>query len=56
MTGEIEVFKCRLEDVSECVKGLWSGLAKEMFEIEHLTVPSETNSNRWVKYASEKFG
>jgi len=53
MNGEIEICECRVEDVNESVKGLWLGLAREMFEIEHFIVPSEINSDRWVKFMRE---
>jgi len=53
MTSEIEIYECRVEDVDNSVKELWLGLAREMFEIEHFTIPSVANGDRWVKFVRE---
>ena len=53
---EIEIYECRLEDVDNFVrelKKLWLCLAHEMYEIEHFIKPSETNSDRWMKFVQE---
>jgi hypothetical protein len=47
MTSGIEIYECRVEDVNDLVKELWLRLAREMFEIEHFTLPSETNADKW---------
>jgi len=53
MPKEIEISECRTEDVGDPIKELWLGLAHEMFEIEHFTIPSEANANRWVEFVRE---
>jgi len=53
---EIEIYECRLEDVDNFVgelKELWLCLAHEMYEIEHFIKPSETNSDRWIKFVQK---
>ncbi len=46
--GEIEISKSDVEDVDDSVKLLWLGLIREMFEVEHLIIPSEANVDKWV--------
>jgi len=53
MNSKIEIHECRLEDVDESVKELWLGLTREMFEIEHFTVPSLANGDRWLKFVRD---
>mgnify|MGYP001091983412 FL=1 len=53
MSSEIEIYDCRVEDVDDSVKELWLALTREMFEIEHFTLPSEANGERWVKFVRE---
>ena len=35
------------------MRHLWVSLAKEMFEIEPITIPSETNSNKWFDFIKD---
>ena len=53
MAKGIEIYGCEAEDVDDSVKGLWMGLAREMFEIERLIVPSEANGDKWVEFVRE---
>jgi len=53
MANRIEILECDVEDVSDSVKELWLGLAREMFEFEHLTLPSEANADTYVKSVRE---
>ena len=53
MTEEVEICECEVEDVDDSVKELWLGLAREMFEIERLIVPSEANGDKWVEFVRE---
>lgn len=53
MTEGIEIYECEVEDVDDSVKELWLCLAREMFEIERLIVPSEANGDRWVEFVRE---
>jgi len=46
----IEICEYKVEDVDDSVKQLWLGLAHEMFEIEHFTLPSEANADKWIKF------
>jgi len=45
---EIEISESDIEDVDDSVKELWLGLIREMFESEHLIIPSEANADKWV--------
>lgn len=53
MAEGIEIYGCGVEDVNDSVKELWLGLAREMFEIERLIVPSQANGNKWAKFVCE---
>jgi len=53
MAEGIEIYECEVEDVDDSVKELWLGLAREMFEIERLIVPSEANGDKWVELVRE---
>ena len=53
MTEGIKIYECEAEDVDDSIKELWLNLAREMFEIERLTVPSEANANKWVRFIRE---
>jgi len=53
VTDSVEIYECCPEDVDNSLRALWLGLASEMFEIEHYTVPSEANGDRWVKFVRE---
>jgi len=53
MAEEIEIYECDVEDVDDSLKELWLGLAREMFEIERLIVPSEANGDKWVEFVRE---
>lgn len=53
MTSEIDIYECRVKDVDDSLKELWLGLAREMFEIEHFVVPSESNGDKWVNFVRE---
>ena len=53
MAKGIEIYECEVKDVDDSVKELWLGLAREMFEIERLIVPSETNSDKWIAFVRE---
>lgn len=43
MANEIEIGKCRVEDVDETVKESWLSLVVETFELEVFIVPLESN-------------
>lgn len=47
---EIEISQYEVEDVDDSVKELWLSLIREMFEVEHLIVPSEANADKWVYF------
>ena len=53
MAKEIEIYDCEVGDVDDSVKELWLCLAREMFEIERLIVPSQANGDRWVEFVRE---
>jgi ribosomal protein S18 acetylase RimI-like enzyme len=53
MAERIEIYECEVESVDDSVKEMWLGLAREMFEIEHLIVPSEANGDKWVEFLRE---
>jgi len=53
MAEGIEIYECEVEDVDDSVKKLWLGLAREMFEIERLILPSEANGDKWVEFVRE---
>jgi ribosomal protein S18 acetylase RimI-like enzyme len=53
MANEIEVHLCRVEDIDKTLKQLWLALALEMFEVEHYTMPSEANADRWANFVRE---
>jgi ribosomal protein S18 acetylase RimI-like enzyme len=53
MGNKIEIYDCRVEDVDDSVKKLWLALSREMFEVEHFIIPSQTNSDRWSKFVRE---
>jgi len=53
MIDEIKIYECEVENVGDSVKELWVALAHEMFDIEHFTLPSEANGDRWVKFVRE---
>lgn len=53
MVEDTRIVEYKVEDVDESVKQLWIGLAKEMFEIAHSTLPSETNGDTWVRFVRE---
>lgn len=53
MANRIEIHECDVENVGDSVKELWLGLAREMFEFEHLTLPSEANADTYVKSVRE---
>ncbi|MEM2102130.1 MAG: GNAT family N-acetyltransferase [Candidatus Bathyarchaeia archaeon] len=46
----IRIYEYKAEDVDDTVKQLWLSLAREMFEIEHFTLPSEANADKWIKF------
>jgi len=46
----IEICEYKVEDVDNSVRQLWLSLAREMFEIEHFTLPSEENADKWIKF------
>jgi ribosomal protein S18 acetylase RimI-like enzyme len=53
VADEIEIFECGVKDVNNSLKELWLALAREMFEIEHFTLPSEANGERWIQFVRE---
>lgn len=53
MIPDVRISECSAEEADDSVKALWLGLAREMFEIEHFTVPSEINGSVWVKLVRE---
>jgi ribosomal protein S18 acetylase RimI-like enzyme len=51
--NEITICECKVKDLDENVRHLWISLAKEMFEIEPITMPSEANSNKWLDFVKD---
>jgi hypothetical protein len=51
--SKIIVREVGVEDLDSSMKHLWASLAQEMFEIEPLTLPSETNSGKWLDFVKE---
>lgn len=47
---DLEIKEYSSEDIDNSLKKLWIKLAQEMYELEHFTLPSESNASLWVKY------
>lgn len=50
MASKIRICEAGVEDINDSVKELWLQLAREMFKIEGLVLPSEENANRWIGF------
>lgn len=46
----IVIKECTYEDIDDSLKELWINLAQEMYELEHYTLPSESNAILWLEY------
>jgi len=49
----ITICECQVGDLDESLRHLWINLAKEMFEIEPITIPSEANSSKWFDFVKD---
>lgn len=47
---DLEIKEYSSEDIDNSLKKLWIKLAQEMYELEHFTLPSESNANLWLDY------
>jgi hypothetical protein len=52
VSKEIEIRECQVEDVDNAIRELWLGLAREMYEIEHVILPSKDNCVKWINYSA----
>ncbi|MFC1802743.1 GNAT family N-acetyltransferase [Thermoproteota archaeon] len=53
MSEKFIINECCAEDVNCPFRDLWLALADEMYELEHYTLPTESNANSWIKYIRE---
>ncbi|MBS7648340.1 MAG: GNAT family N-acetyltransferase [Candidatus Bathyarchaeia archaeon] len=54
MRDQIRVSECSsVRDLAASLRNLWLRLADEMFKIEGFIIPSESNADRWIRFAEE---
>jgi ribosomal protein S18 acetylase RimI-like enzyme len=51
--SRITICECQGKDLDESLRRLWINLAREMFEIEPITIPPEANSNKWFNFVKD---